>query len=88
MRRKIIYVFVMLFIPVVPALAEVDKFVEQFNQELSDILRSGMLSGFFTVFKLLWPYLLVIIFIRIAFSIFEKKIKEWKRNKKNNQKRF
>lgn len=81
MLKKYFYLLALLFTPAV-ALAETDKAILELNKKLSYVYRDSIISGFFNAFKLLWPYFLITILIKIAFIFLEKKIKNWKKKNK------
>lgn len=84
MLNKRFYLLVLLFIPFFTALAETDKTVKEVNH----IFRESLFSGSWMAFKLLWPYIVIAILIKITYVFLDNKIKNWKNKKKGNQKKF
>ena len=83
MSKKCFYLLVFLFIPTFPALAEADKAVVAVN----GLTRKALLPGFLMALKLLWPFIVIVILMKIVYVFLDKKIENWKKKKKDNQKK-
>jgi len=71
MRKKLLYLVVFCLTPISSILAK-----EDFNlgETMSDSLKQEAPSSFFVVFKILLPFLVGLIVLRILFKFFKKKI--------------
>ncbi len=85
MLKKYFCLVALLLIPFSSALAETDKSVTVVN----DIFRRSLILGLLSAIKLLWPYMIAVVLIGIAFSVLEKKlnnkIDSWKNKRKGGK---
>lgn len=82
MLKKRFYLLAVLFIPIFPALAKADKAVVAVNS----LTRKALLPGFFMALELLWPFIVIVILMKIVYVFLDKKIDNWKKKKKDNKK--
>jgi len=80
MFKKLFYL-IALFIPFFPVLAEADKSIMETNEVFSKSLLPTFFSGFWQAFKIMLPFLILIILLKIGFTRLEKKLKKWKEEK-------
>lgn len=83
MPKKCFYLLALLFIPIFPALAEADKAVVAVN---SFFTWKALLPGFLMALKLLWPFIAIVVLMKIAYVFLDKKIENWKKKEKENRK--
>lgn len=82
MLKRYFYLFILLFAPVFSVLAKTTETPAEF---VSRVFRESFISGFWILFKIAWPYILLIILMKIAYVFLDNKIKKWKNKQKEKR---
>lgn len=77
MRNFFLFLTVFLFVPIFSVLAEANPEILEAGKDIANI--NLWFFGFWKAFKIMFPFLVLIIFLKIGFVFLENKIK----NRKN-----